>query len=253
MIEIKLNNEELKKEVKNKYSKVATGDSSCCTTQNVSSSLGYSKEDLDNVPKDANLGLGCGNPISASNMQPGETVLDLGSGAGFDCFLASKKVGRKGKVIGVDMTHEMLEKSRENAKKGRYRNVDFRLGEIENLPVANDTVDVVISNCVINLSPRKQRVYDEIHRVLKVGGRICISDVILMRDLTQEMLDNSDLYCNWVTGASSVEEIENFLKKSGFKNIHVDLKELSQEYQEKWSTGLNVGEYIMSGMIHAEK
>lgn len=147
------------------------------------------------VPKDSNLGLGCGNPHLIADVKEGETVLDLGSGAGFDCFLASKKVGNNGLVIGVDMTPEMLSQARSNALTNNYKNVDFRLGEIENLPVANDLVDVIISNCVINLSPNKQRVYDEAYRVLKRGGRLSISDIVLMKDLTQEMKQDEKLYC----------------------------------------------------------
>ena len=234
------------------YKKIAVESSNCCG-DNISKSIGYSEEELETVPKDSNLGLGCGNPQLIANICEGETVLDLGSGAGFDCFLASKKVGYSGQVIGVDMTFEMVTKARNNAYENNYNNVDFRLGEIENLPVADNTVDVIISNCVINLSPNKQRVYDEAYRVLKEGGRLAISDIVLMKDLTDEMKEDEKLYCGWVTGASSVEELKYYLSKSGFKNISIETKPISKEYEEQWGQNLNVGEYIMSSEIKAVK
>lgn len=245
---------EIKNIVRDSYSKIVKKESefSCCG-EDISKSIGYSNEDMDTVPKDSNLGLGCGNPHLIADIKEGETVLDLGSGAGFDCFLASKKVGDNGLVIGVDMTPEMLSQARSNALTNNYENVDFRLGEIENLPVANDLVDVIISNCVINLSPNKQRVYDEAYRVLKNGGRLSISDIVLMKDLTQEMKQDEKLYCGWVTGASSVEELEVYLSNSGFKNIKIDVKPVSKEYEEKWGHNLNVGEYIMSASVTAIK
>ncbi len=191
-----VNTGEIKNIVRDSYSKIVKKESefSCCG-KDISKSIGYSNEDMDTVPKDSNLGLGCGNPHLIADIKEGETVLDLGSGAGFDCFLASKKVGDNGLVIGVDMTPEMLSQARSNALTNNYENVDFRLGEIENLPLANDLVDVIISNCVINLSPNKQRVYDEAYRVLKNGGRLSISDIVLMKDLTQEMKQDEKLYC----------------------------------------------------------
>jgi SAM-dependent methyltransferase len=188
------NNKNIKPIVMESYKKIAVESSNCCG-DNISKSIGYSEEELEIVPKDSNLGLGCGNPQLIANICEGETVLDLGSGAGFDCFLASKKVGDSGQVIGVDMTFEMVTKARNNAYENNYNNVDFRLGEIENLPVADNTVDVIISNCVINLSPNKQRVYDEAYRVLKEGGRLAISDIVLMKDLTDEMKEDEKLYC----------------------------------------------------------
>ena len=188
------NNKNIKPIVMESYKKIAVESSNCCG-DNISKSIGYSEEELEIVPKDSNLGLGCGNPQLIANICEGETVLDLGSGAGFDCFLASKKVGDIGQVIGVDMTFEMVTKARKNAYENNYNNVDFRLGEIENLPVADNTVDVIISNCVINLSPNKQRVYDEAYRVLKEGGRLAISDIVLMKDLTDEMKEDEKLYC----------------------------------------------------------
>ena len=246
------NNKNIKPIVMESYKKIAVESSNCCG-DNISKSIGYSEEEVETVPKDSNLGLGCGNPQLIANICEGETVLDLGSGAGFDCFLASKKVGDSGQVIGVDMTFEMVTKARNNAYENNYNNVDFRLGEIENLPVADNTVDVIISNCVINLSPNKQRVYDEAYRVLKEGGRLAISDIVLMKDLTDEMKEDEKLYCGWVTGASSVEELKYYLSKSGFKNISIETKPISKEYEEQWGQNLNVGEYIMSSEIKAVK
>ena len=191
-----ITNGDLKNIVRDSYKKIVKKEASFISSgEDISKSIGYSSEDMDIVPKDSNLGLGCGNPHLIANISEGETVLDLGSGAGFDCFLASKKVGDKGLVIGVDMTPEMLSEARNNAINNGYKNIDFRLGEIENLPVANDIVDIIISNCVINLSPNKQRVYDEAYRVLKTGGGLSISDIVLMKDLTQEMKQDEKLYC----------------------------------------------------------
>ncbi|NFV11837.1 arsenite methyltransferase [Clostridium sporogenes] len=192
--------------VRNSYKKIAIGDvkrGKCYDGSinlkkfsiDISRKIGYSDEEISTAPEEANMGLGCGNPQLIANIKKDETVIDLGSGGGFDCFLASKKVGIKGYIIGVDMTYEMINKSRTMAKKYRYKNVDFRLGEIENLPVADNTADVIISNCVINLSPNKQRVYNEACRVLKKGGRIAISDIVLIRELTNEMKQDEKLYC----------------------------------------------------------
>ena len=163
-------------------------------TEDISKSVGYSEEELEVVPPEANLGLGCGNPLPGAQLKEGEVVVDLGSGAGLDCFLAGVKVGRRGRVIGVDMTAEMISTSRQTAKKHKIRNVEFRLGEIENLPVANDYADVCMSNCVINLSQKKGRVYQEIFRILKPGGRISISDIVVMRKLPQDSLDDPDMH-----------------------------------------------------------
>ena len=192
-----INKSDIRNAVRESYGKIAkskSNDESCCGG-NVSSTIGYSDEEILNAPEDANMGLGCGNPQIIAELKIGETVVDLGSGAGFDCFLASKKVGPRGYVIGVDMTPEMVSKSRNLSRKHKYRNVDFRLGEIENLPVADNTADVIISNCVINLSPKKQRVYNEAYRVLKKGGRVAISDVVLVKELTEEMKQDEKLYC----------------------------------------------------------
>ena len=188
-------------------------ESSCCGTagnsNEISRQLGYSQDELDHVPEGSNLGLGCGNPQAIASIKKGETVLDLGSGAGFDAFLAAGKVGDAGKVIGVDMTPEMIDKANENAKKRNFTNVEFKLGEIENIPLENNTVDVVISNCVINLSPNKSKVFDEVFRVLKNGGRLAISDIVSKQQMTEEMKQDSGAYCACISGASSVSEIEN--------------------------------------------
>jgi arsenite methyltransferase len=201
-----LNKTDIRNLVRKSYGKIAGSkgkDEGCCSgsikirdsAKKISSKIGYSDEEILNVPESANMGLGCGNPQLIAELKEGETVVDLGSGGGFDCFLASKKVGSKGYVIGVDMTHEMINKSRVLAKQHQYLNVEFRLGEIENLPVADNTADVIISNCVINLSPKKQRVYNEAYRVLKKGGRVAISDVVLVKELTEEMKQDEKLYC----------------------------------------------------------
>ena len=197
---------DIRNAVRRSYGRIASGrakDEGCCgsnitvkkSAKDISRGIEYSEEEMEEIPEGADMGLGCGNPQLIAEIKEGETVIDLGSGGGIDCFLASRKVGPKGYVIGVDMTPEMLIKSRILARKHRYSNVDFRLGEIENLPVADNTADVIISNCVINLSPKKQRVYDEAYRVLKKGGRIAISDVVLVKELSNEMKQDEKLYC----------------------------------------------------------
>lgn len=184
-------------------------------------SLGYTEEELKNVPDGANLGLGCGNPTASADIKEGETVLDLGSGAGFDCFLAANKVGISGKIIGVDMTPQMIDKARENALKGDYENVEFRLGEIENLPVADNTVDLIISNCVINLSPDKKRVYEEAFRVLKPGGRITVSDIVLPKELPDSLKENVRAYTGCVSGALLKEDYLRIIEEVGFKEKNI--------------------------------
>jgi ubiquinone/menaquinone biosynthesis C-methylase UbiE len=225
--------EKVKKIVRKRYGNVAKNSSSCCassdapcdctpvTCGDISRSIGYSEEELGSVPEGANLGLGCGNPIALASLKEGETVLDLGSGAGFDCFLAAKKVGKKGKVIGVDMTPEMLDKGRANAKKGKYTNVEFRLGEIENLPVADQSVNVIISNCVINLSPNKRQVFEEAYRVLAPNGRLMVSDIVLLDELPKELKKNAQAYTSCVSGAELKEKYLNLMKEAGFKEVKV--------------------------------
>ena len=223
-----MKDDRIKKIVREKYGELArtersccaAGDTaSCCSPENVSKEIGYADDDLKAVPQGANLGLGCGNPVAIASLKEGEVVLDLGSGAGFDCFLAANKVGDKGRVIGVDMTPEMIEKARQNAKKGSYENVEFRLGEIENLPAANDSVDVVISNCVINLAPNKSRVFNEAFRVLRPGGRFMISDMVLTKELPSAIKESVEAYVGCVAGAIKKEEYLEAIRAAGFREI----------------------------------
>jgi len=232
--------------------------SSCCgsTTEDldrVSELIGYSKDELKDIPEGANMGLGCGNPHAIAALKPGEAVLDLGSGGGFDSFLAARQVGDSGRVIGVDMTSEMVHKARANARKGGFQNVDFRLGEIENLPVADGIIDVILSNCVINLSPDKARVYQETYRVLKPGGRISVSDVVAIAPLPGHIKNDIALLSGCVAGAATVAEIEQMLDDAGFENIHVSPKEESRELVNQWQPDSNIGDYVLSATIEATK
>ena len=224
--------EEIKKVVREGYGKIAKKEGSCCApassccgsqnrAQEISKRIGYSEDELKVVPEGANLGLGCGNPIALASLKPGEVVLDLGSGAGFDCFLAAKQVGKKGKVIGVDMTPEMLDRARENVRKGDFENVEFRLGEIENLPVADNHVDVIISNCVINLAPDKKRVFREGFRVLKPGGRLMVSDIVLLQELPEEIRNSIGAYLGCVAGAVTKSDYIQAIQAAGFQGIKV--------------------------------
>ncbi len=223
---------ETRKFVREGYAKIAKQDSSgcgpvnsCCGStdlaQDISKGIGYTEEELKAVPKGANLGLGCGNPVALASLRKGETVLDLGAGAGFDCFLASDKVGEGGRVIGIDMTPEMIKKAGENARKGDYTNVEFRLGEIENLPVADNSVDVVISNCVINLAPDKGRVFTEAFRVLKPGGRLMISDMVLLKELPDFIKDSIEAYIGCLSGAIMRDEYIGAIKTAGFQGVRI--------------------------------
>lgn len=212
--------EKVKKIVRESYAKVAKEGCSCCCDEE-SQKLGYTEEELRAVPEGSNLSLGCGNPVALASLREGETVLDLGSGGGLDCFIASKKVGESGKVIGVDMTPEMLDRARENARKGKYRNVEFRLGEIENLPVADGSVDAIISNCVINLSANKERVFSEAFRVLKPGGRVMISDIVLLKKLPEFLRENKRAYVGCVAGAMLKEDYVALVRAAGFQEVEV--------------------------------
>jgi arsenite methyltransferase len=230
---------EIKKAVREGYAKIAgEGDTccetsrSCCTTSSsrcnntdltrtISRNIGYSEEELDRAPAGANMGLGCGNPTALASLKEGEVVLDLGSGGGFDCFLAANQVGEKGKVIGVDMTPEMIDKARENALRNNYKNVEFRLGEIENLPVADSYADVIISNCVINLAPDKMRVFKEAFRVLKPGGRIMVSDIVLMKELPELLGNSIQAYVGCISGAMVKLEYLETIEAAGFQDITV--------------------------------
>lgn len=227
-----MKDEEIKKAVREGYAKIAEVEGSCYTQSgscccgsdmatDISKKIGYSEEDLLTVPDGANLGLGCGNPVALASLSEGETVLDLGSGAGFDCFLAAKRVGNAGRVIGVDMTPEMLEKARENARAGGYENVEFRLGEIEHIPAADNSVDAVISNCVINLVPDKRAAFAEAFRVLEPGGRLMVSDIVLSGDLPEEVRASIAAYIGCVAGAVKREEYLDALRSAGFESIEV--------------------------------
>jgi ubiquinone/menaquinone biosynthesis C-methylase UbiE len=223
---------EIKRVVREGYARRVQEKSSCCAPANsccgsgnpvatMSKAIGYTEEELGSVPDGANLGLGCGNPIALASLKEGETVLDLGSGAGFDCFLAANKVGKTGKVIGVDMTPEMLDKARENARKGDYENVEFRLGEIENLPTADSSIDIIISNCVINLSPDKKSVFGEAFRVLKPGGRLMVSDIVLLKELPDFIRSSISAYVGCISGALKKEEYLGTITGAGFEQVEV--------------------------------
>lgn len=224
--------DEVKKIVRKGYAKIAKQKGSCCTpsasscnsdklSDELSRRIGYSEEELKSVPEGANLGLGCGNPTAFASLKEGETVLDLGSGGGLDCFLAANKVGSNGKVIGVDMTPEMIDKARENARKGKRKNVEFRLREIENLPAADNSVDVIISNCVINLSASKKRVFEEAFRVLKPGGRLMVSDIVLLKALPDAIKKNIDAYIGCLSGAEMKQEYLTTVKTAGFRGVKI--------------------------------
>jgi SAM-dependent methyltransferase len=225
--------EKVKKIVRDGYAKIAKKEktsssalTSCCSntsnmSEDISRRIGYSEEEMSSVPEGANLGLGCGNPVALASLKKGQTVLDLGSGGGFDCFLAANRVGKNGKVIGVDMTPEMLDKARENTRKGKYENVEFRLGEIENLPVADGTIDVVISNCVINLSPSKKRVFEEAFRVLKPKGKLMVSDIVLLKKLPEIIRRNVQAYIGCLSGAEMKDRYLQMIKEAGFQEVKI--------------------------------
>lgn len=215
--------------------------------------MGYTDTELAAVPDGANLGLGCGNPHVVAAMQPGETVIDLGSGAGFDCFIAAHAVGRTGRVIGIDMTHEMLAKARGNAVAVSAANVEFRLGELEHLPVADNTADVIISNCVVNLVPDKAQVFREAYRALKPGGRLAISDVVNVSPLPDAMCGDVDLLCGCVAGASPVAQVEAWLEAAGFEQIKVAIKPESRTLIAGWAPGRGVENFVVSAFIEARK
>lgn len=255
--------------VRNSYAEVANAsnngdccgvESSCCGVSDdakintlISTRLGYSEDDLAKVPDGADMGLGCGNPKAIAALKEGETVVDLGSGGGFDAFLASQEVGDTGKVIGIDMTPDMLSKARNNAEKGQYNNVEFRLGEIEHMPVADGSVDVIISNCVINLSPNKQQVFNDAFRILKSGGRLAISDVVASTELPDEIKNDMQLHSACVSGASLISELETVMKNAGFENIRIQPKDESKEFIKDWAPGTNIEDYVLSATIEAVK
>ena len=227
-----MKNDDIRNVVRESYAEIARKGGACHSSANpccgdadqvasISKSIGYSEEEMEAVPEGANLGLGCGNPTALASLRKGETVLDLGSGAGFDAFLAANRVGERGMVIGVDMTPDMLGKARSNVEKGGYKNVVFRLGEIENLPVADNLVDVIISNCVINLSPDKQQVFGEALRVLKPGGRLMVSDIVLLEELPDYIRESVAAYVSCIAGAMLKDGYLDTIKKAGFHNVEV--------------------------------
>lgn len=264
-----LSADQVRNQVRNAYAEVADAsnagascgvESSCCgvsddidiNTLN-SIRLGYSNSDLDSVPEGADMGLGCGNPRAIASLEAGHTVVDLGSGGGFDAFLAAREVGDTGQVIGIDMTPAMLSKARANADKAGFDNVEFRLGEIEFLPVADDSVDVIISNCVINLSPNKTQVFRDAFRVLRSGGRLAISDVVATIELPEEMRNDEKLYAGCMAGASLIEDLEVMLREAGFTEISITPKDESRDFIRDWAPGSGVEEYVVSAYIEAMK
>ena len=250
---------EIKKFVKEGYGKVATQGTTCCSSSSCcgsvnkahanSKAVGYSDAEMGAVPEGANLGLGCGNPVAIASLKEGETVLDLGSGAGFDAFLASPRVGKTGRVIGVDMTQEMIEKARTNAKRGNYDNVEFRLGEIEKLPVEDNSIDVIISNCVINLSPDKETVFKEAFRVLRPGGRLMVSDLVLTKDLPGNIKESVEAYVGCLAGAVKKEDYLRCIKEAGFGDIKI-IDETDYPVEAMVD---NIGDFVVSIKIHAVK
>ena len=259
---------EIKELVRTRYGGIAAGAdpagccapaaSSCCGPSPPGAAekalrMGYSNRDLAAVPEGANLGLGCGNPQAIAALQAGETVVDLGSGAGFDCFLAARAVGPEGRVIGVDMTHEMLKKARENAAATGAGNVEFRLGELEHLPIADASADVVISNCVINLVPDKAQVLREAFRVLKPGGRLAISDIVNIAPLPAALAADPALLCGCIAGAAAAAELESWLGSAGFTDIRIAVKPTSREMIATWAPGTRIEEHVASASIAARK
>ncbi|MGK9250264.1 arsenite methyltransferase [Paenibacillus humicus] len=267
-----LSKDEIRQNVRSRYKQIAINEAqkdsccrtdvnqteSCCSTQTgfdaISTKLGYASSELNSVPEGTNLGLGCGNPQAIAEIKTGEVVLDLGSGGGFDCFLAARQVGDTGSVIGVDMTPEMVSRARKNALKGGFTNTNFRLGEIEYLPVSDDSIDVIISNCVINLSPDKQQVFNEAFRVLKSGGRLAISDIVTTAELPLEIKnDLNELYTGCISGASAITAMEAMLHQSGFSGISIEPKDESKAFIKDWIPGGNIQDYIVSAVIKATK
>ena len=257
-----LEHDEVKTAVRERYGQIAENGGSCgCAPTGCAGSrpggmskvVGYSEQEIAAVPEGANLDLGCGNPVAIVSLKPGQTVVDLGSGAGFDVFLAARAVGPTGRVIGVDMTAGMITKARQNKAKGNYSHVEFRLGEIENLPVADNTADVILSNCVINLSPDKPQVFREAFRVLKPGGRLAISDVVALQPFPESLRKNWQLHTGCVTGAALIADVEAFLKASGFVDIRIRPKEGSREVLREWFPDQGLENYVASATIEASK
>ena len=259
----------IKDMVRARYGDIAArADSSCCAPAATTAccapaaapdlnakarDIGYSDDELAAVPEGANLGLGCGNPLAIAAMTAGEVVVDLGSGAGFDCLLAARQVGARGRVIGVDMTHEMLKKARENAHKVGADNVEFRLGELEHLPIADDKADVIISNCVINLVPDKAQVFREAFRVLKPGGRFSVSDVVNIAPLPEDLRADPALLCGCIAGAISAERTEELLREAGFVEVTIAVNPKSRDTVASWAPGRGIETCVASAMVEARK
>ncbi|KKL69562.1 MAG: Aklanonic acid methyltransferase DnrC [Candidatus Anoxychlamydiales bacterium] len=260
----KKSEEDIKREVRSAYGNAAKGkNKSKCSSNNCcggsvnpdeyAKELGYTREELESVPQSCNMGLGCGNPQNIASLKEGEFVLDLGAGGGLDVFLAAKRVGPNGRVYGVDMTPEMISKARDNAAKSNYKNVEFLLGEIEHLPLPNNSVNVIISNCVVNLSTNKKRVFNEAFRVLKESGRIAISDMVALKPLPKQMTENKELYSNCISGAITINELKNILYKVGFEDIVIDQQKESRQFIKDWVPGSDSENYVVSAKIKAIK
>ena len=261
------NPDTIRKVVRERYGKIAGEESSiaveprggaccgsgCAPAGDLCGAIGYSLEEMESVPRGSNMGLGCGNPKAHASLKAGETVLDLGCGGGFDCFLAAREVGEGGRVIGVDMTPEMLSRARENAKQSGFPNVEFRLGEIEHLPVEDNSVDVVISNCVVNLSPEKRNVLREAFRVLRPGGRLAISDVLATKPLPDHVKNDLDLLSACIGGAETIQSVEEMLAEAGFERIHITPREESRRIVKEWLPDSGIEDYVVSAMIEAVK
>ena len=256
--------DQIRQHIRDRYAGIAKSGGSCgCTSgccqpdallnPDASAQIGYSKAELAAVPEGANMGLGCGNPQAIAALKPGEIVVDLGCGGGFDCFLAARRVGQKGRVIGVDMTPEMIHKARENAAKGKVQNADFRLGEIEHLPIADGTADVILSNCVINLSPDKPQVFAEAFRVLRTGGRLAISDVVAIAPIPAKVKRELQAHSGCIAGAATVPETKRMLEKAGFFKIRIAVKEQSKTFIKDWFPGSGAEKYVRSAAIEAVK
>lgn len=272
-----LNHDEIRQAVRQNYHKIAIAENAgcgcgtapstevatgCCgadgfefkvSPADISVKLGYSNKEVNAVPDGANMGLGCGNPQAIASLKAGETVLDLGSGGGFDSFLAASAVGENGRVVGVDMTPEMISKARKNTLKAGFKNVEFRLGEIENLPVADNTIDVILSNCVINLSPAKNRVFNEAFRVLKPGGRLAISDIVATAVLPDELQKDITLLTGCMSGASQIDDLESMLEFAGFSRISIQPKDESKQFIRSWAPGTQIEDFVVSATIEAVK
>jgi len=263
---LSMEEEDIRTEVKKTYAKLAQSKTSGCSCNRVSEEstqeipekdyaikLGYYEKDLEEAPLGSNLGLGCGNPSAIANLKEGETVIDLGCGSGFDCFLAARKVGETGRIIGVDMTSEMIDLAKKNASKKGYKNVEFLLGTIEDLPISNSVADVIISNCVVNLSPDKEKVFKEAARVLKTGGRLAISDVIATTEVPEHIRKDLALFTGCMAGATQIDKLKNIMEGAGFGNIQIDPKEESRSYIKHWAPESKAEDYVASAYIYATK